>query len=101
MKTSFTPGPWSPLAPVDSNGHWLIHRRDSGYKSLVARVCCSDALGHGGSEEANAKLISAAPDLLAALEDVTTRMEEIQGTNRPGHDWFIDKARAAILKATA
>ncbi len=50
----------------------------------------------GGMSEANARLIAAAPDLLAALEGILAQIQ------RPPHMAFaddIDTARAAIAKA--
>jgi hypothetical protein len=105
-----TPGPWRVLPKWDerTNGR-LVYANNAG--NSVA-----SALYLGGTEEAtaNARLIAAAPDLLAALQTSLGRMND-------GHDlrhgWWlqafpdcrartaelrqaIDKARAAIAKAT-
>jgi len=56
-------------------------------------------LGHSrlAEHEANARLIAAAPDMLAALEELT---EEAYANMTGGKGHLIDNARAAIAKAT-
>lgn len=78
-----TPGPWR----VDA--HMNVMYRDG----LVAFPCISG----GFPQEANARLIAAAPELLEALIGL---MElESRGRIMPiGKEW--DAARAAIAKAT-
>lgn len=97
----YTPGPWTAL-PNDYNGKYFVERRDSGYKSLVAE--CSNILGHGGSAEANAKLIAVAPELLKLLAeakcmaefgDINADMED-DGVGWKG--WYI-QTRAVLAKA--
>lgn len=86
---SHTPGPWeiSKLATPDYAPEFAIY---AGPGPKVAIVT------HGNSE-ANAKLIAAAPDLLAALQDLMTPAIE-----RNPNLWHEarTKARAAIAKAT-
>lgn len=50
--------------------------------------------------EANAKLIAAAPDLLKALEDITSGLDESQDTMPLIKGEEVKAARAAIRKAT-
>ena len=83
--TQHTPGPWH----VDINGEGAITAPDG---ALIARL-------HNASRddlrEANARLIAAAPDLLAALQAVA---DYWAGGDVPAE---IDAAmRAAIAKAT-
>lgn len=69
MSQQHTPGPWmqSPGDPAVINGH----REDSPLDDFVAMVLPDSDLGWGMTAEraANARLIAAAPDLLAALQD--------------------------------
>ncbi len=85
-----TPGPW--LRYNADCGDWdIIVSRDSD-RSTIARLFASTiSAGHGGSAEANARLIAAAPDLLTALKTLVNtpevRHEDMQA------------AHAAIKKA--
>lgn len=72
-----TPGPWR----VDT--HCNVMHKDA----MVAFPCISGGL----NQEANARLIAAAPDLLEALEDIAAYYP---------NSWAEDVARAAIAKAT-
>lgn len=90
---SFTPGPWKawpiqmdcslPYTPVSA-------------KTLLARVY-SEAFGDHEESEANARLISAAPDLLEALQRIVDTCGVRIDDPRIVH---FDAARAAIAKAT-
>ena len=52
-----------------------------------------------GSWHGSARLIAAAPDLLAALEACVPDLERYVSTHGPGPDRRLDAARAAIAKA--
>lgn len=78
-----TPGPWE--IREGTYGHastydWQIVNKDGEY------VCDGDG-------EANARLITAAPELLDALQAV------LDYGSMTGASWIEDKARAAIAKA--
>lgn len=63
----------------------------------VARVPRSRSFDHDHTE-ADARLIAAAPDLLAALKFIVTEIEQDGGV--PTEEWLaLDNARAAIAKA--
>ncbi len=82
MKTEHTPGPWEVYSKPQE--HWMPQ----------AIVAC----GEGGEERhQNARLISAAPDLLAAM----LRLLEYPDNNTPLHPGSLDweDARAAVAKA--
>ena len=55
-----TPGPWEALPPETSHGHWRVLRAGTSgvNEHRVALSCCP----------ADARLIAAAPDLLALLQ---------------------------------
>ena len=79
--STHTPGPWT----VDA------HRNIMATGGLVA----FPGISAGFDQEANARLIAAAPDLLGALEEVLAYCVE------HGHDWMcMADARATIVKAT-
>lgn len=86
MSTKHTPGPWSVKeTPESSHQDWIV-TDDKG-----RRIC---ALYTGGGS-ADANLIAAAPDLLAALIAVTANGKD----SAPGLGAYL-KAQAAIAKAT-
>ena len=88
-----TPGPWYFSQPESSNGWAHVHDRPNGYGN-IATVWS----GFGCALE-NARLIAAAPDLLAAIADMEAQ-GEWHGTTWavPAGVWRA--ARAAITKAT-
>lgn len=94
MKTnaSHTPGPWK----AHWNGLWKITTK-AGW--LVAHLS-PPKRAHGVFEpanvEANARLIAAAPDLLAALQAIVSNQDMADG-EEPRR--LIAEARAAIVKA--
>jgi len=101
---SHTPGPWRycPQNGSPTTGQHMIAGAKPGYLAEV-RDCGS------GDVKANARLIAAAPDLLAALQVAEKFMEiasdwnmdeaEINGEMRSTYDW-LEVVRAAIAKAT-
>ena len=89
-----TPGPW---AVVGNRTKYVEARLISGLIQEVA-ACGPTAAdkGYGPQQEANARLIAAAPDLLEALIELADCGAEAWGEDRPCVKW----ARAAIAKAT-
>ena len=86
-KTKHTPGPWEVF-----DSHSGIYILDSAEQSAVCRLeWCLEA-------EANARLIAAAPELLAALKRLWLYFGvRCDGTPRDWTEWR--EARAAIDKA--
>lgn len=88
-----TSGPWV----VDPNSPRDISPADD-LRFGVASICNSDNIDgrwvFGDESKANAKLIAAAPDLLAAL----TKCLDVKGTL--GLHGLLDEVEAAIAKAT-
>jgi hypothetical protein len=98
MKTQYTPGPW------ESMGFYISARNERlslPNTQTIARVF-PDHQAVGGNTLANARIISAAPDLLSALELLLSRSG---GLDRSAtHDGLqnceaIAQAREAIRKA--
>ena len=87
MTTQHTPGPW----------HWAD---DKGYKwgrrGLEPNVMCGTVEGLIDVDAADARLIAASPDLLAALERIAVGAAMHTNFNALA----ISEARAAIAKAT-
>ena len=90
MKSNFTPGPWT-TKKIDIGTYDVCRCGNDGLRTRVCRLHASQIEPeHGGTIEANAKLIAAAPDLLAALERLAHPMAD---------DDDLDYARAIIAKA--
>jgi hypothetical protein len=94
MKAQHTPGPWE--TAVNDEGQWDVC--DAGGGDLLADLsdCPENA-------EANARLIAAAPELLAALKAILARVESGEGMGGKflgGPPLPIREARAAIARAT-
>ena len=82
QETSYTPGPWEVF-----DSHTGIYILDSAEQSAVCKIewCLED--------EANARLIASAPDLLAVLKRLCSKA----GACCDGGTWR--EARAVIAKA--
>ena len=99
MPHSFTPGPW---VVVGNLTKYVEARLVGGLIQEVA--ACGPTMadeGYGQQQEANARLIAAAPDLLEALQDVDAlwmhhSVAHGDGKIGPLHE----KVIAAIAKAT-
>jgi hypothetical protein len=97
MSAKHTPGPWYCL-PEYSNG---------GEVHSAAGIICDASIGrnereeyqkaHRAESEANARLIAAAPELLAALKEILVAAEECGAIG--SHGPALKTARAAIAKA--
>lgn len=87
----FKPGPWKVCRqnPSPTTGEWMISGAKPGYLAEV-RDCGS------GDVEANAYLIAAAPELLAALRGLR---DAFIGTSVEVQADAMRAARAAIAKA--
>jgi hypothetical protein len=84
MSTKHTPGPWKYLPDA-----WII--ADVGSVVLTSQ----------GMEKADARLIAAAPDMLAALRELVEDYEAAYGGNDEDAPKALTQARAAIAKAGA
>ena len=99
-----TPGPWE-IKPEEVDRPYIrIRGTRLGGRFKVANVLSPDYDGvhHREADEtrANARLIAAAPELLEALQLAEKAM--VEGRNVTYPEWYgvINKARAAITKAT-
>jgi hypothetical protein len=104
MKAKHTSGPWTvedPMGPdtisIVSGGDRPVYEwRHVAYLSTNPHELEDDIPTH--EAEANARLISAAPELLAALKDATFALALI--AEKDGNEQYLNAARAAITKAT-
>lgn len=87
METKFAPGPWG--CKRSEAGPWAIFGQDG---SWVATTCKKQWVAE---DLANARLIAAAPELLAALQDVIDYIEGKPDMTEP-----FGVVRAVIAKAT-
>ena len=83
MTTQHTPGPWT-TSSLPNGTEWTVSIDDG--DMLADLTGCPN-------EQANARLIAAAPDLLAALQKIDANAAE-------SVEWIRRVAREAIAKAT-
>ena len=105
--SAHTPGPWEADEPSSGVHRRIFIRRVGENVNGGAHACVFAVDGTAtayGTQDANASLIAAAPDLLEALETLVQMCEQVVpdhiATN-PDHDYgqSDDAARAAIAKA--
>lgn len=89
IERKFTPGPWM------LSGRTVYALNDQGFNRFSALV--QDAHAPAYELNANARLIAAAPELLEALEQAVTSMQDSGYQNS---HVAVRAARAAIAKAT-
>ena len=102
MNTKHTPGPWQ----VDETYTSMYMVTTTKARCPVAEVMCASdmysCIDPTQEEEANAKLIAAAPDLLEALRELVSDCEMASGliSDSSYYEHDLDAARRAIAKAT-
>ena len=102
MKTTHTPGPWGTI--ITEEGFTIYHEDSVGNGDHIM------AIPGDPESQANARLIAAAPDLLATVRDLVATLEKlckepditvrqacVQAQNLGGTSLYA--ARAAIAKA--
>jgi hypothetical protein len=84
------------------DGHWIMDAQDHGELSRIAMVAFHDDTS-GDETRANAKVIGAAPELLAALMICCDQLAGWvdSGSGDARDFWAVKMAKAAIEKATA
>ena len=92
--TQHTPGPWGILEEIGHPSLITAWNENAGATDDIAVVCDEY---EGQPSQANARLIAAAPDLLAALQGMLEWARRVEVAN-PGHE--IVDALEAIDKAT-
>lgn len=91
-KMTFTPGPWQATGRIVE----ADPERD-GNECVIALV----GMGESARNDADARLIAAAPELLEACEAMRIYLEEVapERNDAPEFWGMLDQARAAIAKA--
>ena len=91
-----TPGPWF---PINNGSYWDASTEDRQYSTVIASIW--ETLGLE-TQEANARLIASAPQLLEALNEILP-IGDIADGLAPYyiHSDTIKSARSAIAKAKA
>jgi hypothetical protein len=96
---SHTPGPWNWEAdPVKDDPTGRVRYQVTTTGKTITRVYYSSYEGGPTNAEADAKLIAAAPDLLAACEKFVEMFGPIELPDTEGATWLAN-VRAAIAKA--
>lgn len=100
-KSAHTPGPWRFVN--EPNNRLVVSEScstDDGDAMLVLDLehGAYDYSDYGFSLDANACLIAAAPDLLEVVKEIVASNRD--GTWETDKEWFVEKARAALAKAT-
>lgn len=97
QKAAHTPAPWliEWNAAQGGEGHYIKDSQDTGELSRIAAVLFHDDAD--GETRANARLIAAAPDLLAALVTAESLLADICVYGEPPE---LANIRAAIAKAS-
>ena len=94
-----TPGPWS---LKDCGYKFIVSKTGDGY--ITRDVCRMDGSTMAAfAQEANARLIAAAPDLLAVVKQMQSALSRCFGAHAPDEGdrhRALAQARAAIAKAT-
>jgi len=101
MRGDHTPGPWQAEMPDMFGDINIVLRDDTEDCRAIACAVCN--LRPGRETFANSRLIAAAPDLLAALENAIALYGKDGGPWNVPRDpgGWLDRARAAIAKARA
>ena len=95
-----TPGPWTIVE--HSWARTGIYAKHIGIAALDIEGDADEATQHEWEAlmSANARLIAAAPDLLAALQEMTPRFQDLRELAGFGESALTREAHAAIAKAT-
>ena len=96
MTTKHTPGPWTTYNPSTAQLYYSLRITSETDGHDVAALIPNGK--NAERWEANARLIAAAPDLLAALDEMLGDAETMNAPYR--NDAICERARAAIAKAT-
>lgn len=92
--TAHTPGPWLLDGSIDAMNLDVVY-----ISGRIAMLECENDEISDDQLMANARMIAAAPDMLAALITLVWQMDRMDNLPEPAED-MLAHARAAITKAT-
>ncbi len=101
MKTTHSPGPWH-IGQTNPTDNCIPIRSDAPNSNKRGFVAHVDPVSpnRDGNQDANARLIAAAPDLLAALEAAASRLSYLNNALPQPRIWpELAQAEAAIARA--
>lgn len=100
MQAKHTPGPWAVNGPTISSAP--TDAAPTGYALAHVLNPYAGATGAAARVDANAALIAAAPDLLAALQDARTMVYGMTGDAPASAPWnaMLPRIDAVISRAT-
>ena len=97
-----TPGPWNNIVGNGAGDFWHVHQKDEGIDG--GYFCRIDAMNRNEEARAiaraNARLITAAPDLLRELQACAEYIAMQWGDDPENAPVLLANANAAIAKAT-
>lgn len=99
----FTPGPWAShraKTPVDGEYDWCVFCEVDGKRHVIIEAFGRVDVDMRPNAQANASLISAAPDLYEALEKCITYIEQDKAGLPRTPGYVLGEIHAALKKAT-
>lgn len=98
--SAHTPGPWKMIKGADDDETRCAVVQDNGDKEWLIATVENGAPGDClATESANAHLIAAAPDLLAALKELAAYLQIEEIWTIEAEVAMVDRAEAALAKA--
>lgn len=97
---SHSPGPWAVIRPKNAKGQEQPPRivQLSKYGQPTSGLVATLGFPHTGNRDHNAKLISHAPDMLEALEEIATRLwQQVEPKTATAQEKRCHKIAKAIL----
>ena len=104
MNATHTPGPWAYLGDHNRNTDRIVtHEGGEFGREQVALALDFNQFSRDGEADANARLIAAAPALLAALEETLEELDsawsDVDGARPTGTSAVMHRALAALRLA--
>jgi hypothetical protein len=97
-----TPGPWRIMASITGEAAtcWVVGRKESkSFADLSDQDVIAAVTSEGKSNDADARLIAAAPDMLAVLQELAESADYWSEYDVPLG--IVDRINAAIAKAVS
>jgi hypothetical protein len=96
MSAAHTAGPWE----TEANENGDCHVMSSDGTAIADMACDYSGIELLSEHEANARLIAAAPDMIYSLKEFIALVDMGVNPVTGGDGYVVQKARAAISKAT-